>query len=91
VHCLCQTRNKGHAIKQAEGPARATCTVHGQQQKGLLALMISSRRLGTQACSCWSMSCDTRQERGAESTWTVKRKGQDSRQRFDLVLQVSAL
>jgi hypothetical protein len=46
VHCLCQTRNKGMPSSRREGPALATCTVHGQQQKGLLALMISSRGLG---------------------------------------------
>jgi hypothetical protein len=65
---------KGMPSSRQEGPALATCTVHGQQQKGLLALMISSRRLGT-GVFLLEYDCDTRQERGQKSTWTVKRKG----------------
>jgi hypothetical protein len=55
----------------------------GKGQPQPRALFMGSRKVArdeisseaiTQACSCWSMNCDE-QERGAESTWTVKRKG----------------
>jgi hypothetical protein len=89
VQCLC-VKLVTKACHQAgrEGPALATCTVHGQQ--GLLADDLI-KRLGTQACSCWSMDATRGKSVGQRVRGQSNAKGQDSRQRFDLVLQVSAL
>jgi hypothetical protein len=87
VHCLCQTRNKGHAIKQA---GRASLGhVHCSWAAAELLALMEIIKAGYTGVFLLGMRLRHEAERGAESTW-IKRKGQDGGQRFDLVL-VSAL
>jgi hypothetical protein len=79
---------KGHAIKQAgKGQPLATCTVHGQQQKGLLALMNLIKKAGYTGVFLLEYEIATRGKSvGQRVRGQSNAKGQDSRQRFDLVL-----